>query len=215
MSASPDRLIADLALRTEDLARLRVFEDLVRRWSSVKNLVSHQALADLWIRHILDSAQVQRAVPDANVWVDLGSGGGFPGIVTAILLADRPGALVHLVESDNRKCAFLRAVSRETGVKTRIHHGRIETVAPKLEGVEAVSARALADMDQLVAWAAPILARGAIGVFPKGRTVQNELTRLATDSRFKINLRPSISQPDSVIALVRSESPMEQIREKS
>jgi 16S rRNA (guanine527-N7)-methyltransferase len=215
MSASPEHLIADLALRDEDLARLRIFEDLVRRWSSVKNLVSHHALGDLWTRHILDSAQVQRAVPDANVWADFGSGGGFPGIVTAILLADRPGCLVHLIESDNRKCAFLRTVSRETDVKTQVHHGRIEAVALTLEGIEAVSARALADMDQLVAWAAPLLERGAIGVFPKGRTVQNELTRLATDSRFKINLRPSISQPDSVIALVRSESPMEQIREKS
>jgi 16S rRNA (guanine527-N7)-methyltransferase len=215
MSREPEHLIATLGLRAADLSRLRLFEDLVKRWSSVKNLVSHQSLSDLWIRHILDSAQVQRIMPDANVWADLGSGGGFPGIVTAILLANRPGAVVHLVESDNRKCAFLRAVSRETGLKTVVHHGRIEAIVPTLSGIEAVSARALADMDQLIAWAAPLLQKGAAGVFPKGRTVQNELTRLAMDSRFKIDLRPSISQPDSVIALVRSESPMEQIREKS
>ncbi len=214
MNVVSERLIAELGLKDDDISRLRLFEDLVRRWSNVKNLVSHQSLSELWIRHILDSAQVQRALPDANVWADLGSGGGFPGIVTAILLAGRPNALVHLVESDNRKCAFLRAVSRETGVKTVVHHGRIEAVVPKLKGIEGVSARALADLDQLVAWAEPLLLRGAVGVFPKGRTVQNELTRLSTDSRFNINLRPSISQPDSVIALVRSESPMEQIREK-
>lgn len=209
MSATGGNLIAELGLQADELSRLRLFEGLVRRWSSVKNLVSRQALDDLWDRHILDSVQVQRALPGANIWADLGSGGGFPGIVTAILLADRPGALVHLVESDNRKCAFLRVVSRETGARTMVHHGRIEAIVPTLVGIEAVSARALADMDQLIAWSAPLLVRGAIGVFPKGRTVRNELTRLATDSRFNINLRPSICQPDSVIALVRSESPME------
>jgi 16S rRNA (guanine527-N7)-methyltransferase len=215
MSVTAEELIIELGLTADELARLRVFEKLVLRWSNVKNLVSNRALGDIWVRHILDSVQVQRAMPGANIWADLGSGGGFPGIVTAILLVGRPQAIVHLVESDNRKCAFLRAVSRETGVTTMVHHARIEAVVPTLTGIEAVSARALADLDQLIAWAAPLLRQGAVGVFPKGRTVQNELTRLSTDSRFNINLRPSISQPDSVVALVRSESPMEQIREKS
>lgn len=208
MTREREDLIARLALRSSDLDRLKLYEELVRRWSHVKNLVSHQALQDLWLRHLLDSVQVQRAAPDANVWADLGSGGGFPGIVTAILLADRPEALVHLVESDNRKCAFLRAVSRETGIRTQVHHGRIEAVVPTLGAIEAVSARALAEMDQLVFWAESLLAEGVIGVFPKGKNVRNELTRLSTDSRFKVELRPSVSDPDGVLVLIRRASPL-------
>jgi 16S rRNA (guanine527-N7)-methyltransferase len=207
-------LISLLRLEPDHHARLRVFEAAVRKWSSVKNLVSGPALDDLWVRHILDSAQVQRAVPDANVWADLGSGGGFPGIVTAILLAGRADSVVHLVESDGRKCAFLRAVSRETGVRTCVHHGRIENVADTLSEIEAVSARALADMNSLVAWADPLLQKGATGVFPKGRSVHNELTRLATDSRFEVSLRPSISDPESALVLVRRNFSPEQTSEK-
>lgn len=207
-----DQIISRLSLSPDELARLRTYEQMVIRWSSVKNLVSGQALKDLWLRHILDSAQVQRAVPEAHVWADIGSGGGFPGLVTAILLSSEPNALVHLVESDNRKCAFLRAVSRETGLRTEVHHGRIENVVPSLGRVDAVSARALAEMDQLVAWSAPLLEKGAVGVFPKGKTVGQELTRLSTDSRFEVTMRPSISQSDGAIVLVRQNHSSEQNR---
>lgn len=191
------------SLSEDEVRRLRIFEAAVLRWSAVKNLVSAQAQSELWSRHILDSVQVQKTLPQADVWADLGSGGGFPGIVTAILLAGRSKAVVHLVESDNRKCAFLRSVSRETGIKTQIHHGRIEAIVPELGLVDAVSARALASMEQLVTWADPLLSIGAIGVFPKGRMVGNELTRLSTDSTLNIELRPSLSQSDGVIVIVR------------
>jgi 16S rRNA (guanine527-N7)-methyltransferase len=202
------------ALSADQIARLRVFEAAVRRWSTIKNLVSHQALDELWQRHILDSVQVQRAVPEASIWADLGSGGGFPGIVTAILLADRPQAIVHLIESDNRKCAFLRSVSRETGARTMVHHGRIETIVASLDQIQAVSARALAPLDQLVSWATPLLLRGAIGVFPKGRTVSDELTRLPREDRLTIELRPSLTQSDGALVIVRCNPPLEQISEK-
>jgi 16S rRNA (guanine527-N7)-methyltransferase len=192
-----------LQLAEGQIERLRLYESAVRRWSKVKNLVSESALAELWVRHVLDSAQVQRSMPDARIWVDLGSGGGFPGIVTAILMAEIPGSVVHLVESDNRKCAFLRAVSRETGVNTVVHPGRIEDIVPTLRQADAVSARALAEMYQLVKWADPLLQKGAVGVFQKGKSVANELTRLSTDSRFNIELRPSLSQSDGAIVLVR------------
>ena len=202
-----ERLISALELKPVDLERLAAYETLVRKWSSVKKLVSASALNDLWVRHLLDSAQVQRVLPKAKLWADLGSGGGFPGLVTAILLADEPDAHMHLVESDGRKCAFLRAVSRETGLRTTVHHARIEDAAADLTGIEAVSARALADMDQLVAWSFPLLEKGAIGVFPKGKGHQDELTNLTRDSRFNIDLRPSISQSDGALVLVTKRDP--------
>ena len=202
ISSERDRLVRALELKPVDLDRLAAYEALVRKWSNVKNLVSASALTDLWARHLLDSAQVQRAFRHIKTWADLGSGGGFPGLVTAILLADEPDSHVHLVESDGRKCAFLRAVSRETGLRTTVHHARIENVVSDLEHIEAVSARALANMDQLVDWAAPLIEKGAIGVFPKGKGHREELTNLSRDSRFKIEINPSISQSDGVIVLV-------------
>ena len=202
-SAERERLIRLLDLKPIDLDRMKAYEALVRKWSNVKNLVSASALSDLWTRHLLDSAQVQRALPQVRIWADLGSGGGFPGLVTAILLADEPEAHVHLVESDGRKCAFLRAVSRETGLRTTVHHARIEDVVSDFSGIEAVSARALADMDQLVDWALPLLEKGAIGAFPKGKGHREELTNLSRDSRFNVEIRPSISQSDGAIVLVR------------
>ena len=107
--------------------RLTLYADLLVRWQATINLVSPKTLPDLWTRHIGDSLQAQAAAPNARRWVDLGSGGGFPGLVTAILLADEPDASVHLVESDKRKAAFLRTVARETGVAghdpRRAHRG--------------------------------------------------------------------------------------------
>lgn len=154
-------------------------------------------------------------MPDARTWVDMGSGGGFPGIVTAVLLADTPGGHVHLIDSDHRKCAFLRAVSRETGLPTTVHHGRIEDVVSTLTGVQAVSARALADLTQLTTWSAPLLEKGATGVFLKGKSFQRELTGISLDSNFSINVRPSLSDPNGAIVLVRMNSVHGAIGDKS
>ena len=130
-----------------------------------------------------NSLQVQAAAPAALAWADLGSGGGFPGLVTAIRLADTPGAVVHLIESDQRKCAFLREVSRETQAPTEVHQGRIETVVPTLGRIEAVSARALAPVPILLGYAAELLEKGAVGIFLKGERLGDELTGAqATDN---------------------------------
>ena len=132
--------------------RLELYAELLVRWQATINLVSPKTLPELWTRHIADSLQVQAVLPEARRWVDLGSGGGFPGLVTAILLADAPGATVHLVESDKRKAAFLRTVARETGAPATIHAERIETFVPAHAApVDAISARALAPLPHLVA----------------------------------------------------------------
>lgn len=194
---------SSLDLRPDDVEKLKIYEALLLRWSRVKNLVSQRSLTELWPRHIFDSAQVQRALPRANTWVDLGSGAGFPGLVTAILLGER--GHVHLVESDHRKCAFLRDVSRETGSNTSVHCARIEECATDIGQVDAVSARALADMEQLVEWAKPFIDRGATCVFPKGKGVADELTRLGTERIYDIRLSPSISHADGSLVILKGQ----------
>ncbi len=180
------------------------------RWQATINLVSPATLPDLWSRHIGDSLQVRAAAPDARRWLDLGSGGGFPGLVTAILLADAPGASVQLVESDKRKAAFLRTVSRETGAPAQVHAERIEHFAAHFdEPVDAVSARALAPLVTLVSFAEKYLLRGAIGVFPKGQAAEAELTEAARDPRFRFASRPSRTQATARLILVTARPPPE------
>lgn len=113
----------------ETLERLQIYVDLVLKWQPAQNLIAPSTIADIWTRHVADSLQTQWLDPAARVWLDIGSGGGFPGIVTAILLADEPDAHVHLIESNQRKAAFLRTALRETGSTGTVHPGRIESVA--------------------------------------------------------------------------------------
>ena len=198
-----------LASLPEDIRhRLTLYADLLTRWQATINLVSPSTLPHLWTRHIADSLQVQAAAPKARRWVDLGSGGGFPGLVTAIVLADEPGARVHLVESDKRKAAFLRTAARETGAPAIIHAARIETFVPThAEAVDAVSARALASLPKLVAFAQLFLERGAVGVFPQGETASAELTGSDLAHRFRIDMVPSRLRDGSCLLLVRSKAP--------
>ena len=159
----------------------RLFDQLVgllTRWQRVKNLVGPATLATVWTRHVADSAQLPALVPHGLRWVDLGSGAGFPGLVIAILLRDRDGAEVHCVESNSRKCAFLREVARTLSLPVVVHDGRIEDVLPTLAGrVDVVTARALAPLVDLLTMSSGLLTTGALGLFPKGQDVGDELTQ--------------------------------------
>jgi len=157
-------------------AELEIYESLLRRWQAKINLVSAATLDEIWLRHFADSAQVHAAAPHIRHWADMGSGAGFPGLVTALLLKSTPDALVHLIESDQRKAGFLRAVSRETGAPVVIHARRIESVLPNLAEIGGVSARALAPLSSLVQLAEAPLLKGAVGVFLKGEEWRDELT---------------------------------------
>ena len=186
--------------------RLDLYAALLHRWQATINLVSPSTLPYLWTRHVADSLQVSAAAPDARAWVDLGSGGGFPGLVTAIVLADEPAAQVHLVESDKRKVAFLRTVARETGAPAAIHAERIERFVPDHRGrVDAVSARALASLPQLVEFARPFLENGAVGVFPQGEAGAAELTLPGAARRFRCESVPSRMRQGSHLLVVRAE----------
>ena len=199
--------LALFPLPPEIVRRLEIYADLLRKWQTTINLVSASTLPQLWTRHIADSLQVQAAVPDARIWADLGSGGGFPGLVTAIRLAETPGVKVHLIESDQRKCAFLREVSRETSAPAIIHNGRIEEIINHItDSIEAVSARALAPLPSLVAYAENWLAQGAVGVFLKGQEAEQEVKALSTTGRYRIMAKSSVTAPVSRLLLVYDES---------
>lgn len=187
----------------ETLDRLQVFVDLVLKWQPAQNLIAPSTIPDIWTRHVVDSLQTHWTYPEADTWVDIGSGGGFPGIVTAVLLADRPDAHVHLIESNQRKAAFLRTALRETGSKGTVHPGRIESVAKEwVHGpVDAVSARALASLDQLFGLAQPFTGTGAKAVFHKGQDFQREVDEAADSWNFDLVEKKSVVDPTSRMLL--------------
>jgi 16S rRNA (guanine527-N7)-methyltransferase len=175
--------------------RLQIFEQLLLKWQPKMNLVAPSTLKSIRARHFEDSLQVSDAFPLARRWIDIGSGAGFPGIVTALRLRGQEGGIVHLVESDHRKCAFLREVSRETQAPVQVHRGRIEEILPTLPEVDAISARALASMAALVEMTLERIEKGAIGVFLKGQDVASELTETPIHSSLKLRLVASRTDP--------------------
>lgn len=187
----------------EILARLDRFISLLLQWQKTINLVAPASIPMVWTRHVADSLQLLDAVPDAQRWIDLGSGGGFPGLVLACALAGRPGASVHLVESSGKKAAFLREVARSLRLPVRIHAQRIEEFAAVHdEPADVVTARALAPLVELLALASPLLKRGARGLFPKGQDVEAELTAASKCWTIDAKLLPSRTDPRSRLVLV-------------
>lgn len=164
----------------ETAERFEIYIRLLRRWQPVQNLIAPATMDVVWRRHVADSVQTHLAVPGARRWIDFGSGAGFPGLVTAILLADHPGSVVHLIESNQRKAAFLRTVIRETGIPGQVHPGRIEDVTANWHApIDGISARALASLDVLCGHAHEFVLMGATAVFHKGRDYQRELEEAA------------------------------------
>lgn len=185
--------------------RLAVLVQELRRWQKVKNLVGQSTLDSVWTRHVADSLQLFDCAPEASRWVDLGSGAGFPGIVIGILLAERGQGRIALVESNGRKCAFLRHAIRATGARAVVHEKRIEDAIPLLLGdnIEVVTARALAPLVDLLRMSKELLRNGAIAVFPKGQEWETELTQLPKSWRIKLDTYPSRIEARSRILVVR------------
>lgn len=207
MSDARRRALEDFPALRPIERELAIYEDLLRRWQAKINLVAPNTLDESWLRHFADSAQAAAALPSAVRWADIGAGAGFPGLVTALLLKDRESAIVHLIESDQRKAAFLRAVSRETGAPVAIHAERIEKALPTLaDQVEAVSARALAPLDRLIDMVDEPLKKGAAAVFLKGAEWRDELTAAGHAGRFKFETIPSRTHPRARLIVVNSSS---------
>lgn len=187
----------------ETESALDQFVELFLRWQRAVQLVANSTLARLWTRHIADSLQLLDLAPNAKVWADLGSGGGFPGLVAAIALKEKSGAKVHLIESDQRKAAFLREAARTLDLPAMIHVKRIEEVPSEtLPGLEIVTARALAPMPELLELAHPFLKDGAKGLFMKGANVDNELTDATKSWSIKSTIVPSKTDREGRIVVV-------------
>ncbi|MFO1104268.1 MAG: 16S rRNA (guanine(527)-N(7))-methyltransferase RsmG [Methylocystis sp.] len=185
-------------------SELELYAALLKRWQAKINLVSAATLDDIWVRHFADSAQVHVAAPDIIRWADIGSGAGFPGLVTALVLKSTPGAKVHLIESDQRKASFLRAVSRETSAPAIIHAERIENALPGLAGeLDGVSARALAPLPRLLQLAERPLKEGAIGVFLKGEEWRDELTAVEALGSFTCESAESRTRKGARIVVIK------------
>jgi 16S rRNA (guanine527-N7)-methyltransferase len=176
----------------ETEARLDRFLDLLWTWQAKTNLVSPSTLPRLWSRHVSDSLQLLDLALGAKVWMDLGSGGGFPGMVLACALADVPGASVHLVERNGKKAAFLREALRVTGAPGVIHLADIEDIVDRLAApVDCITARAVAPLNQLIGFAEPVVRRGAKALFLKGQDVEGELTEATKYWKIEPRLHPS------------------------
>jgi 16S rRNA (guanine527-N7)-methyltransferase len=207
--ATPEDFAAAFDVSRETLERLETYETLLRQWQKAVNLVAPSTLGGIWHRHFADSAQILRVAPEsARSWVDLGSGAGFPGLVVAILLGGA-GARVTLIESDSRKCAFLREVARKTGTTVDILSTRIEQAATqaKLEPPEVVSARALAPLDRLLGLAAPLFTPSTVGVFLKGRDAALEIKTAAKAWTFAVEMVPSITEATGRVVGIRDLQP--------
>lgn len=195
----------DLNVSRETLDKLKAFESLLGKWNARINLVSRSSMGDLWTRHIVDSIQVFRVAPPGALWVDLGSGGGFPGLVVAILAAEeRLGTKTTLIESDQRKAAFLRTVVRETGVACLVLSQRIETAEPQQANI--VSARALGDLNALLEFSERHLAKGGTALFPKGVTWQKELDAARRRWRFDVDVIESQTMLGAAILKIKGAS---------
>ncbi|MBV8926992.1 MAG: 16S rRNA (guanine(527)-N(7))-methyltransferase RsmG [Bradyrhizobium sp.] len=178
----------------ETEARLDLYLGLLRHWQARTNLVAPSTLPQLWTRHVADSLQLLSLAPTAKTWVDLGSGGGFPGIVLACALGETPGAQVHLVERNSKKAAFLREALRITSAPGIVHARAIEDIVDSIDGpIDCVTARALAPLHQLIGFAEPLLRRGAKALFLKGQDVEAELTEATKYWKIKPLLHASLT----------------------
>jgi 16S rRNA (guanine527-N7)-methyltransferase len=192
------------AVSRETEARLAIFETEFLKWAARINLVASSTLKDVRQRHIADSAQILDLAPDTKTIVDLGSGGGFPGLVLAILLAETPESHVHLVESNGKKCAFLRHIVRTLSLTATIRNDRIEDVIATIAKPDIITARALAPLPLLMRLAQPQLQQNVPAYFHKGRDHEQEIQAARGDFNFDLLVHESRIDSGSVILEIRN-----------
>lgn len=194
----PEALADALSVSRETTAPLSEYAEMLAKWQKAKNLVANGTLEQMWARHFLDSAQLYPLIrgqkgPGPHLLLDIGSGGGFPGLVLAAM------GLVeaHMVESNGRKGTFMRQVAAKTGAKTTVHTSRIEDLAPF--PVDFVTSRACARLVQLLEWASPFCHTGTVLFFLKGMIAEEELTEARASWNMTVNRHASLSDPSGVI----------------
>lgn len=198
-----ERVLREFDVSRETAVRLDAFVALLQKWQSTTNLIAPSTERAIWSRHIADSLQILPLAPNAKTWIDFGSGGGFPGMVIACSL-DAP-AIVHLVESNGKKAAFLREAARVTGAPAKIHNLRIEDFNKQFQGhADIVTARALTAMAELLGFCAPHIKMGAQALLLKGQDIADELTEAAKYWKIEADLKESLTDPKARILVVRS-----------
>jgi 16S rRNA (guanine527-N7)-methyltransferase len=197
--------LALIPVSRETEAGLQILVDELIKWQTIKNLVSSATLDHVWTRHVADSLQLLSHVPACSRWLDMGSGGGFPGLVIGIALIQQGGGHIDLVEANARKCAFLRHVARLTGAPVTVHQARLEEISAKFAGkIDVVTARALAPLDKLLSWSDSLLKTGAVGLFLKGQDIDAELTEASKSWSIEASKLPSVTDPGAHLLMVRS-----------
>ncbi len=194
--------LSEMNVSRETLDRLRTYEALIRKWNKAINLVAPSTLDDLWNRHFQDSMSAFAACPiNTGQWVDMGSGGGFPGAVVGIIAADiAPDIKVTCIETDQRKAAFLKTLSIETGVPINVLTQRIEDTPA--QNADILSARALAPLNKLLGYAETHLSANGTAIFLKGATWRQEVKEALETFRFTVENKPSPTNPGSAILVI-------------
>ena len=197
---SPSWLKTDVSRETFE--RLEAYVALIEKWNPKINLVSKSSLPEIWDRHIWDSAQIFDIAVEGSVWADFGSGGGLPGIVLAIFAKElRPDMQFYLVESDQRKCAFLRNAVREIGLNVKVHAERIEVLDPI--GASVISARALTDLNGLLEFVERHSAKNGVAILPKGETWEKEILQAQENWSFEYEEIKSKTNNDAAILKIK------------
>lgn len=201
MNTSPAVALNGLRVSRETSNKIEHFATLFQKWAKSINLVAPSTVSDLYSRHIADSAQIFQLLPEPKRWLDLGSGGGFPGVITAILLTELNGGWVHLVESNNKKAAFLRVALAETGARGSVHPVRIEEAAKIIPECDAISARALAELPLLLDYVSPWMVKqpDVRAFFHKGRDYQQEIDKAVGRYAFDLVKHASVIEADLVV----------------
>ena len=209
LAADRARALKLVDVSRETLTRLDAFVALLLTWQARINLVAASTVPQLWTRHIANSLQLLPLAPaDAKKWVDFGSGGGFPAIPIACALADTPGAHVHLVESNGKKSAFLREAVRQLKLPATVHQERVENIGDSWTATaQVVTARALAPLKTLCDQVFPLMAQGAVALFPKGQDVEAELTEAAKYWTLSVTKVPSKTNPEGCILCISNLHP--------
>jgi 16S rRNA (guanine527-N7)-methyltransferase len=198
----PEQFARTTGVSRETLARLKAFVGLLTDWNTRHNLVSRTSLEDVWRRHVWDSAQLCPLIPaSTKSLVDLGSGAGFPGLVLAILLRERPGFRPIFYEATRKKCEFLRSAAERAGVAAEVRCMRIEEASPEI--VDVVTARACAPLSKLLTYAEAFQGPQTTNLFLKGQSVEGELTEATKCWKLQVVRHPSQTDSSGTILEIR------------
>jgi 16S rRNA (guanine527-N7)-methyltransferase len=208
LDADRTRALTLTPVSRETAARLDRFVALLLRWQKTTNLIAASTIPVIWTRHIADSLQLIDLAPAAKTWIDVGTGGGFPGLVIACALHGMAGRQVHLIESNSKKAAFLREAVAETESPAVVHGSRMEKFVETFAGrPDIVTARAVSPLRLLLGQCSSLLKDGTLGLFPKGQDVEAELTEASKCWKMTADLVPSKTDPKARIVMVRALEP--------